>query len=132
MAKSDCQLLCTFSTFRTYQKEIALIQDFYEIDGGRIYILSSSENPDDVFLTYNVYGKSDKFYPKTISVHRKKDVNILYSINALNELVKMENNGRFDPSFKIDWQKYSNSIIVVAEGKLKVTKTKLLTIFFLK
>ena len=90
------------------------------------------ENNDEVFLTYNALMGSNRHFPKTISVHRKKDFNILYSINALNELVMSENNGVFSTNFKLDWTKYRNSIIVIDNGKLKITPTKLVTIFHLK
>ena len=45
----------------------------------------------------------------------------MYTINALNELVKEENNGVLDKSFSIDWEKFKNSIIVTnVEGTKKI------------
>mgnify|MGYP001569304038 FL=1 len=57
----------------------------------------------------------------TILIHRKKESNSLYTINALNQLVKEENGGVLDKSFIIDWQKFRNSIILTnTEGTKKI------------
>jgi hypothetical protein len=129
MIDRDTQLLCTFSSIRSYQKDIDALAKYYMIDGNRVYVLQNAANLDDLFLTYNVVKSAGIFYPKTISVHRKKDVNVIYSINALNELVKLENDGEFSAQVDISWDKYRNSLITTKDGKLKITSTKLLTIF---
>jgi hypothetical protein len=55
-------------------------------------------------------------------VHRKKQSNTLYTINALNELVKEENGGKADKEFVIDWDKFKNTIIVTnTEGTKKIS-----------
>lgn len=131
MHNSNTQLLCTFSDVTSYQSDIELMKEFYKIDGGKVYILKNSENPTEIFLTYNVEKNNGKYFPKTISVHRKKDFNILYSINALNELIKQENGGLFSHTYQVDWTKFKDSIIVVNDGKIKIMPTKLLRIFFL-
>jgi hypothetical protein len=74
-------------------------------------------------VTYNI---DTQFQPETplentILIHRKKESNSLYTINALNELVKEENGGVLDTSFVINWQKFKNSIILTnAEGTKKI------------
>lgn len=131
MHNTNTQLLCTFSGVVSYQADIESIKQFYKIDGGKVYILKNSENPNEIFLTYNVEKNNDKHFPRTISVHRKKDFNILYSINALNELIKQENGGLFSHTYQVDWTKFKDSIIVVNDGKIKIMPTKLLRVFFL-
>jgi len=37
----------------------------------------------------------------TISLHRKKITNTLYTINALNELIKTINNGVLDTKYQV-------------------------------
>ena len=61
----------------------------------------------------------------TISVHRKKQTNTIYTINAINKLIELKNNGVLDKSFRIDWDELKNSVLVTAYGKLKVVHTKL-------
>jgi hypothetical protein len=128
MSEQNGQLLCTFSTLKGYQEEIVALTKVYTISGDRIYVLSNVERPDDIFLTFNGTKIGDAFYPRTISVHRKKDYNVLYSINALNELVKLENRGNFSSQANINWEKYRNSLITTKDGKLKITPTKLVKI----
>jgi hypothetical protein len=62
----------------------------------------------------------------TILVHRKKQTNTLYTINALNELIKSLNNGVLDKKFPIEWENYRNCILLIqAEGFNKInTKIK--------
>ena len=74
-------------------------------------------------MTYNI---DTQFQPETplentILIHRKKESNSLYTINALTELVKEENGGVLDTSFVINWHKFKNSIILTnAEGTKKI------------
>ena len=77
-----------------------------------------------MFVTYNIDTSIKQETPlkDTILVHRKKQSNTLYTINALNELVKEENNGVLDKKFSIDWDKFKNSIIVTnVEGTKKIS-----------
>ena len=62
----------------------------------------------------------------TILVHRKKQTNTLYTINALNELIKSLNNGYLDKKFPINWNDYRNCILLIqTEGFNKIdTKIK--------
>jgi len=50
--------------------------------------------------------------PNTILLHRKKESNTLYTINALNALVKTLNNGYVDPNYKVEWNDYKNTILL--------------------
>ena len=64
----------------------------------------------------------------TISIHRKKHTNTLYTINAINELIKSANNGILDKSFKINWENYRNQLLIGSLNGLKVVNTKLFKI----
>lgn len=129
MLDYNTQLLCTFSKYHSYEKEISELSKYYDILDKKIYVLQSGANRDDVFLTYNVTKNNGSFYPHTMSVHRKKEYNVIYSINALNELIKEENNGVMSSSHQIAWENYRNSFISTRDGTVKVTPTKLLKIF---
>ena len=118
------QLLCTFTTKEELQNTLQLIRDTYHIVYNYIYVLQNKGNLDELFVTYNIdtQYKPDRPLEDTILVHRKKQSNTLYTINALNELVKEENNGVLDKSFSIDWDKFKNSIIVTnVEGTKKIS-----------
>lgn len=121
------QLLCTFSTLVSYPKDVKSISETYVIAGRFIYVLQNCENEDEVFLTYNIERATDTRYHKTISVHRKKEFNVIYSINALNELVRLEH-GEVNKSLSIDWSRYQNSLVTTNESGVKITPTKLIKI----
>ena len=57
----------------------------------------------------------------TISLHRKKYSNTLYTINALNECIKNLNNGVLDEKFMIPWENFQNMLMVTnSEGLSKI------------
>ena len=118
------QLLCTFTSKEELQNTLQEIRETYHIVYNYIYVLQNKGNLDELFITYNIDTAYKPTYPlrDTILVHRKKQSNTLYTINALNELVKEENGGVLDKSFTIDWNKFKNSIIVTnTEGTKKIS-----------
>lgn len=118
------QLLCTFTSKEELQNTLQTIRETYHIVYNYIYVLQNKGNLDELFITYNIDTAYKPTYPlrDTILVHRKKQSNTLYTINALNELVKEENGGVLDKSFTIDWNKFRNSIIVTnTEGTKKIS-----------
>ena len=58
-------------------------------------------------------------------VHRKKETNTLYTINALNELIKKLNGGVVDTSYKVNWLHYKNSILLTQHNELNQLNTKI-------
>lgn len=118
------QLLCTFTSKEELRDTLQTIRETYHIVYNYIYILQNKGNLDELFITYNIDTEYQPTYPlrDTILVHRKKQSNTLYTINALNELVKEENGGVLDKSFSVDWEKFKNSIIVTnTEGTKKIS-----------
>ena len=84
---------------------------------------------EKIMLTYNVdmgNSSTNGIIDNTILVHRKKQTNTLYTINALNELIKSLNNGYLDKKFPINWNDYRNCILLIqTEGFNKIdTKIK--------
>lgn len=125
--KQASQLLCTFATLDTLDETIAKIVSAYTILFDSLYVLDNVDVPNACCITYNIDPtvKTHAAPPATISLHRKKAVNCLYSINALNLLVAELNGGKPDKNFELPWQDYKNSILVTAYNKLKRINTKL-------
>ena len=69
-----------------------------------------------------------EFLPNTIMAHRKKETNTLYTINALNRLIRNLNNGEMDKLYLIDWNSYRNSMILTDGDGFKIMKTNLFRI----
>ena len=122
------RLYCTFTTPENYEEIADVIQTSYVILFDKLFVLESLDG-EKIMLTYNVdMGNSmvNSMMDNTILVHRKKQTNTLYTINALNELIKSINGGVLDKSFVVDWSDYKNCILLIqAEGFNKVdTKVK--------
>jgi hypothetical protein len=123
------QLLCTFGELKNYGESVDFIFDSCEVVFGKVYVLQNVEKLTEVFITFNVEANVNKeIFQKTILVHRKKQTNTLYTINALNQIVKNENGGQLNSSFQIDWKNYQNSLVLTSETGLRVIPTKLLKI----
>tara|TARA_Y100001934_G_scaffold137562_1_gene166012 strand:+ start:1450 stop:1896 length:447 start_codon:yes stop_codon:yes gene_type:complete len=125
------KLLCTFTDINSYADELASVNSYYDIVFGKIFVLQDVDNLDNLLLTYNINQdtfNSINFYKNTISVHRKKDSNTLYTINSLNALIKNLNGGILDTNFKIDWDLYKNKILLVDDDSYREVSTKLFKI----
>jgi hypothetical protein len=66
---------------------------------------------------------SDVPLPNTILLHRKKESNTLYTINALNTLIKSLNNGKLDKNYIVNWNDYKNSILLTNGPDLRKLDT---------
>ena len=122
------QLLCTFTNSKEYTNILEEIRNFYNVNG-KIFVLCNNNNPKELYVTYNVEldGSQSKF-KNTISVHRKKDTNTLYTLNAMNKLIAEENGGVFDKTFQLDWNLYRNSIILTGDISVKIVPLKIFDI----
>ena len=121
------QLLCTFTTKEGLQKTLQDIRETYVIVYNYIYILQNKSNLDELFVTYNINTEFKPPQPleDTILIHRKKESNTLYTINALNQLVREENGGILDKTFMLDWPKFKNSIILTNTEGTKRIQTRI-------
>jgi hypothetical protein len=121
------QLLCTFTSKDILQKTLQDIRETYVIVYNYIYILQNKANLDELYVTYNINTEFKPPHPleDTILIHRKKESNTLYTINALNQLVREENGGVLDKTFIIDWQKFRNSIILTNTEGTKRIQTRI-------
>jgi hypothetical protein len=120
------QLLCTFTTKELLQNTLQNIRESYVIVYNYIYILQNKANLDELYITYNINTEYKPETPleDTILIHRKKESNTLYTINALNQLVKEENGGILDKNFIIDWNKFKNSLILTNTDGTKRIQTR--------
>ena len=107
------KLFCTFTKHDDLETIVSTINRRYSILYNKIFILESPQS-DELICTYNIdAGNSSEVpLPNTILVHRKKESNTLYTINALNTLIKELNGGVLDTKFIINWHDYKNSILL--------------------
>jgi len=124
------QLLCTFTDSSKYQDVIEKITNVYELIDNRLFVFANEKNLRELYLTFNIEKKSNNKvkYPNTISVHRKKQTNTLYTLNAMNRLIEDENEGVFDKTYQLNWELYKNSIILINDIGVKIVPLKLFSI----
>lgn len=119
------KLFCTFTTLDLMEDLVRDLSYKYSIIYNKIFVLQVKDN-DEYVITYNIdHGNISEIPFNTILVHRKKDTNTLYTINALNELIKSLNGGVVDTNYKINWQHYKNTILLTQHNELKQLKTKI-------
>ena len=121
------QLLCTFTRQSSLDDVINIIIECNDILYDKIYVFSNLNDSSQLMCTYNV--EFDDSYQAgimdTISLHRKKQTNTLYTINALNEVIRSKNNGVLDKKFQVDWKEFQNSLILTNDTGLNIIPTKI-------
>ena len=85
----DTQLLCTFSVPTDYKLLVEQVKSFYTLTNNKIFVFNNEKNNNELYLTYNILNSefARKKLPNTISIHRKKQTNTLYTLNAMNKLM---------------------------------------------
>jgi hypothetical protein len=119
------KLFCTFVRLEEIESKVEELSSKYSIMYNKMFVLFIKSNNEYV-ITYNVdQGNVNEIPENTILVHRKKDTNTLYTINALNELIKKLNGGVVDTKFPINWQHYRNCVLLTQHNELKQLNTKI-------
>jgi hypothetical protein len=127
----NTQLLCLFTTKQDLDNSVNFVLESYTLTNPNVFILESKIKPEEAFITFNV-GKGSSAIDsnwKTILVHRKKQSNTIYTINALNEVVKSKTGGMLDNSYMIDWDEFRNCIITTSSIGYKKIPTKVFKSF---
>tara|TARA_R110000744_G_scaffold3594_1_gene13537 strand:+ start:6284 stop:6685 length:402 start_codon:yes stop_codon:yes gene_type:complete len=127
------QLLCTFSNTRALTKTVDLVVETYDVLYNKVFVLKNVNDTRELMCTYNVEASSDiTILENTISLHRKKNTNTLYTINALNRLIESVNNGVLDTTFQVDWENYRNCMLLTNDAGLKRVDTEVHEIIYIK
>jgi len=122
------QLLCTFSSKSKLESTFNEIVDNYDIVFDKVYVLQNENDTNELICTYNVNTQNGVDYNKvsgTISLHRKKHTNTLYTINALNEVIKNLNNGVLDKNLNVPWENFRNTVLVINKDGLNRISTRI-------
>jgi hypothetical protein len=122
------KLFCTFTSADGLEALTKDITQSYTIMYNKMFVLFV-KSTNEYVVTYNVDQGNINYIPEnTILVHRKKESNTLYTINALNELIKKLNEGVVDINYKVNWQHYRNCILLTQHNELKQLNTKIYSI----
>lgn len=123
------KLLCSFAANNRLLDTIASITSRYTIMYDKMFVLESPQTTE-YLITYNIHTENgvNEIPENTILVHRKKESNSLYTINALNCLIKQLNNGVLDSSYMVNWNDYKNSVLLTQGPDLRIIETKIFKI----
>lgn len=125
------KLFCTFVRRRELDEAVERITTTYPILYNKIFVLSITDRRD-LAITYT--PDTTERLPiseDTILVHRKKHTNTLYTINAMNIIIKMNNNGVLDKTYQLNWELYKNTILLSNDDELNKLPTKVYKIISL-
>ena len=125
------QLLCTFTNQKSLDQVTHNITKNFNVIFDKIYVLQNEDKHHELICTYNVDQDEEIDFnsvENTISLHRKKISNTLYTINALNELIKTINNGVLDIKYQVPWELYKNMILITNKEGLQRIPTRILKI----
>ena len=119
------KLYCTFLQDEGVNEVVERILEEHDILFNKIFVLVALDD-DKTMLTYNIDGPVYNLQlPNTILVHRKKQTNTLYTINALNEVIRYLNHGVLDTTYQVDWPKFRNCLLLTRPGGFKKVRTRL-------
>jgi hypothetical protein len=124
------KLFCTFIEHNRLQDTIGILTSKYTILYNKVFVLESPDT-EELILTYNidvVNTNSKNALGNTILLHRKKESNTLYTINALNTLIRELNGGVLDTNYRVEWPNFRNTILLTQDGGLRQVHTKIHTI----
>ena len=121
-SESDDQILAEVETIASTAN---LVNDY-------IFLLRDKENPARKIITYNVEANkprnpSGRLF--TLRVHRKKQTNTLYTINALNTAIAKEHNGQTGKHLKLNWEDYQDCLLMTSGKDLAIYHIEVVKIF---
>ena len=121
------QLLCTFTSKPRLNDTLDIIIGCNEVLYEKVYVFQNEKDLGQLICTYNIQYKYDyeESIIDTISLHRKKQSNTLYTINALNEVIREKNGGVLDKSYMVDWLEFENTLLLTNESGLSKIPTKI-------
>jgi len=124
------QLLCTFTNKQKLNEIVDIVVTCNDVLYEKIYVFQNSNELNQLICTYNVefIDNYEESIIDTISLHRKKQTNTLYTINALNEVIREKNDGVLDKSYMVDWLEFENTLLLTNEMGLQKIPTKIFQI----
>lgn len=127
-------LIGTFVNKHKILSFIEKVKNLTKMNTDKIYVFIIEGNSNEYLVTFKSYsnkGLINKLYNSTV-LHVKNGC--LFSINALNELIKEEKGDTIQnhKDYLIDWSKFKNKLMIMTSGKLrlyKISKIEDITVF---
>ena len=107
------QLVCTFVKSHQIGYTLEDIENTFSLTRN-VFLSRIICDSDEYILSYQIARNTDQseFLSNTIAVHRKRETNTLYTLNALNALIVRCNNGVLDKTFEVNWYPYRDMLVL--------------------
>ena len=105
------KLLCLFSSKRNINSDIETAKRTFKLLNQNIFIYDITDS-NTLFATFTI-EEFQTLPNNIISVHKKNEFNVFYTINALNKIIMNLNNGVFVKNYPLDWTFYSNQLLTI-------------------
>ena len=115
------KLFVTFVKPEDVEQTLAYLSEKYILPNRKLWVLESPDTKENL-ITYNVVEGTQLRLPHTLTVHRQKSDNVLYTVNGLNALIESIV-GHKDPNYRVDWSQYKHHYIGSQSGKLQLFRT---------
>ena len=119
-------ILATFIFEERLEWFINYLETKFSIKKDKLFIYKNLDDESKIIVTFKLVVSKEKrlnfkeLFPSAIPVHKKGDT--LYTINALNKLIEVSNDGSLGnidyKSVKIDWNQYQNKLILAKGNEL--------------
>ena len=120
------KLLATFVPNDKIEWFIDYLEIKHSLPKERVHIFKNLDD-NNFIVTFSLesdgYINLRNFIYQTVIIHKKGGA--IYTINALNELIKLLNGGVVDIRYRVNWQHYRNTILLTQHNELKQLKTKI-------
>ena len=141
MSQNKSLLLATFLDIQEDENYKVIIPDFinkledeFNIPKEKVFIIKNLTNDNQYIITFIIDVNVDDrinfkdIHESCIMIHKQRDSNTIYTINALNRLIEEQcglSKGNINyKSIEIDWKKYRNCCILLKNGELVISKTR--------
>lgn len=125
-------LLASFLFPERIEWFLTYLDEKFDIHRTKVFCYQNLDDESRVIVTFRLTLTDNKhldlknLFPNAIIIHKKG--NALYTINALNKLIEQnlgDTIGNIDyKSYKIDWEKHQNQLILIDNKELKLLNIK--------
>lgn len=125
-------LLASFIFPERLEWFLSYLEDKFGIKRENVFVFQNLDDESKLIITFKFILKENKkvnlnnLFPNAILIHKKG--NAIYTINALNKLIEMENGsdvGNINyKNIKINWEDYQDKILLYNNNTLKISSIK--------
>lgn len=122
-------LLASFIYKEKLEWAINHLDSEFHIQKNSVFGYENSIDNNKIIITYKITLKDGErlnlkeSFPNAVIIHKRGDA--LYTINALNELIRIKFGGEIDTkSVKLNWSDYQNKFILLDNKKLTLLNIK--------